>query len=90
MGPFGAVAGGLLGGFLGDMLGGIFGGGGGSDRGSSPANPVHTSDIHSQRLLLEMVNATKVQMLRAAAGGDVDFGMDAGGLQREAILIGAS
>jgi len=65
--------GGVIGGFLGAAIGDLFGGGGlfggkKKQRGDSISNPVITSDINAQRLLTELLNATKVGLLQRAQG----------------------
>jgi DnaJ-class molecular chaperone len=69
LGGFGGVIGGFLGAAIGDLFGGIFGGGKKKERGDSMTNPVYTSDINVERLLTELLNATKVNLARRAAQG---------------------
>lgn len=69
------AAGGLFGGPLGAIAGGfigkLFGGGGKKrpDAGMTPAQPIYTSDINLQNMMAELLNVTRVLMLR---GGGVD------------------
>jgi len=91
MGPFGGFVGGIFGGLI-SGLGGLFGGGGSSDRGrtrgDSITNPLYTQDVNTQRLLTELLNASKVDILRSGAGeGSADAALD---LQRQARLAGAA
>lgn len=93
MGPLGGFVGGIFGGVVGGLLGKVFGGGSSSSRrtrGDSMSNPMYTHDVNTQRLLTELLNATKVNMLRTAAeGARGGGGYDASEFQREVGLIGA-
>ncbi len=68
----GGVFGGLLGGFIGAGINALFegfGGGGGRSerRGDSINRPVFTSDVNTQALLTQMLNATKLNLAMTAA-----------------------
>ncbi|HSW65420.1 MAG TPA: hypothetical protein VLH56_19240 [Dissulfurispiraceae bacterium] len=88
LGPFGGFLGGILGGFLGDALGGLFGGKK-KKRGDTPSEPIYTSDVNTQALLTQLLNATKINLAKSAAAGMAGrYGPSE--FQREAALIGAS